>query len=108
MKKQTDTPLIIENIKDPKSLGLGIKRLRKIAGLSQIELAKKTGMIQATISGLENGRGTIESFFKVIQVLRINLCLSNTSLESLRPSSSTKARSVWEKLKKVERTKSEL
>lgn len=105
MKKQTQIPLTIENIKDPKSLGLSIKRLRKANGLSQIELAKKTGMIQATISGLENGRGTIESFFKIIQVLKINLCLSNSSLESLRPANQTKARSVWEKLKKLENTK---
>jgi len=107
MKQEPRKSITIENIKDAKTLGIAIRRLRKANNLSQSDLAKKTEMIQATISGLENGRGTIESFFKIIQILKINLCLSNSSFESKKPAKQTKARSVWEKLKRIENSKDE-
>lgn len=69
--------IVIENINTPKTLGVALKRLRKNSGISQDRLASLLNMRQATISDLENGRGTLESLFKVIQALKINLGLSN-------------------------------
>jgi HTH-type transcriptional regulator/antitoxin HipB len=67
----------VENIKTAKLLGVAIKRIRKQKGLSQEDVAQKMNMRQATISAIENGKGTIESLFKVIQVLQVNLILSD-------------------------------
>ena len=65
------------NLGDKNShLGLAIKRIRKKKGLSQTDLANKMGMRQPTISDIENGRGTLDSFLKIIQALNINLSLS--------------------------------
>ena len=68
--------LTIENINTAKTLAVAIKRHRKHAGMTQKELADVVSMRQATISDLENGRGTLDSFFKVIQVLKLNVVLS--------------------------------
>ena len=40
---------------------MGLKELRKRAGLTQIQLAKQTGIAQTTLSGYENGRYDIHS-----------------------------------------------
>lgn len=69
--------LTIEHINTGAKLGVALKRLRKQAGLTQDELAKMVNMRQATVSDLENGRGTIDSLFKLIQILKLNLVLSN-------------------------------
>lgn len=69
--------LTLENINTSSMLGVALKRHRKQANISQSELAKVVDMRQATISDLENGRGTLDSFFKVIQILKINIVLSN-------------------------------
>jgi transcriptional regulator with XRE-family HTH domain len=71
------TDLTIENINTSSMLGVALKRHRKQVGISQDELAKVVNMRQATISDLENGRGTLDSFFKVIQVLKVNVVFSN-------------------------------
>ena len=71
--------LTIPNIKTAASLGVALKRLRKQQDLGQEELAQMVGIRQATISDIENGRGTLDSFLKIIQVLKINLTLSNRS-----------------------------
>ena len=70
--------LTIENIKTTEQLGLALKRLRKQKGLSQTDLSKLMNMRQPTISDIENGRGTLESFLKIVQALQINLTLTNT------------------------------
>lgn len=72
----------IENIKTTKLLGVALKRFRKNDGMSQQQLAEKTGLRQATISELENGKGTIDSLFKIIQYLDINIALNEKSKES--------------------------
>jgi HTH-type transcriptional regulator / antitoxin HipB len=83
--------MIIDNIKTAKLLGVAIKRMRKQKGLSQNELALKMNMRQATISAIENGKGTIESLFKVIQILQVNFSLSDqTSLQSKKINSKNK------------------
>jgi len=71
--------LLIEHINTPEMLGVAVKRLRKNSGLSQDQVAKLVNIRQATVSDLENGRGTLESLFKVIQALKLNLALSNKS-----------------------------
>jgi len=76
------TDLKIEHIKNPKDIGIALKRLRKNAGLSQSDLSKLINMRQPTISDIENGRGTLDSFFKIIQALSLNLTLSNGSSTS--------------------------
>ncbi len=73
--------ILVENINSSASLGTALKRLRKNSNLSQNELAKILDMRQATISDIENGRGTLDSLFKVIQALKVNLCVSNHSIQ---------------------------
>ncbi|PIP88853.1 MAG: hypothetical protein COV38_10790 [Bdellovibrionales bacterium CG11_big_fil_rev_8_21_14_0_20_38_13] len=84
--------ILIENINTPEILGVALKRLRKNSGMSQDQLANIINMRQATISDIENGRGTLESLFKVIQALKINLSLSNlnTTKERSRDSKARK------------------
>ena len=79
--------LNIANIKTAEQLGLAVKRLRKQKNLSQTDLSKLMNMRQPTISDIENGRGTLESFFKIIQSLQINLSLSNTNKPEARKKS---------------------
>ena len=75
MKKE----LTIENIKTSDKLGVALRRLRKSREMSQSELANMMGMRQSTISDIENGRGTLDSFFKIVQALKVNVALANTS-----------------------------
>ncbi len=75
MKKE----LTIENINTSEKLGVAIKRLRKDRKMSQSELANMMGMRQSTISDIENGGGTLDSFFKIVQALKVNVALANTN-----------------------------
>lgn len=68
--------LIIGHINTPSSLGVALRRIRKKKGLSQKEVAKIFNMRQSTISDIENGRGTLKSFFMIIQALKVNLSLT--------------------------------
>lgn len=70
--------LFIDNIKTPKQFGIALKRMRKHQGLSQSELALKINIRQPTISDVESGKGTMETVFKIIQALGINLILSSS------------------------------
>ncbi len=58
-----------------KGLGRRIQELRKQRKLTLVEVAKKTGIDQATLSRIENGvmTGTLESHMKISDVLGINL-----------------------------------
>lgn len=87
----------IENINTPEMLGVALKRLRKNSGMSQDQLANTINIRQATISDLENGRGTLESLFKVIQALKLNLSLSNLNSTKERDRNS-KARKILDLL----------
>lgn len=71
--------LTIENIKDATSFGIALKRIRKQRKLSQAELARLLNMRQPTVSDIENGRGTLDSVFKLIGALQINLVLSTNN-----------------------------
>jgi HTH-type transcriptional regulator/antitoxin HipB len=78
--------ILIENINTPEMLSVALKRLRKNSGMSQDQLANIINMRQATISDLENGRGTLESLFKVIQALKLILVLSYLNTTKARGS----------------------
>jgi len=58
-----------------KNLGQRIRKLRKEKGLTLVEVSKKTGVAQATLSRIETGSmmGTVESHEKIAEVLGIGL-----------------------------------
>ncbi|MBF0298763.1 MAG: helix-turn-helix transcriptional regulator [Oligoflexia bacterium] len=70
--------LISENINTAEKLGHTIRRIRKQKGISQLELAKQMNIRQPTISDIENGRGTLDSFFKIVQALKVNLAIASS------------------------------
>lgn len=88
-----NSELTIENLKDPIAFGVALKRIRKKKGLSQAELAEKMNMRQPTISDIESGRGTLDSVFKIIQALKINITIS-TSSNLTRQKSTSKISSI--------------
>lgn len=92
--------IIVENINTTALLGVSLKRIRKHKGLSQEAVAKKMGMRQATVSDIENGKGTLESLMKLVQVLQVNLVLSNTSMTQ-RKNSNTKSQKVLSMLEDI-------
>ena len=58
-----------------KGLGERIKNLRKERGITLVEIAKKTGIDQATLSRIENGKmtGTLDSHMKIAEALGMRL-----------------------------------
>ena len=58
-----------------KNLGERIRKIRKEKGLTLVEISKKTGIAQATLSRIETGTmmGTVESHEKVAEVLGLGL-----------------------------------
>lgn len=58
-----------------KGLGERIKKLRKERKVTLVEVAHKTGIDQATLSRIENGKmtGTLESHMKIAEALGIRL-----------------------------------
>tara|TARA_B100000678_G_C18211734_1_gene503654 strand:- start:1720 stop:1989 length:270 start_codon:yes stop_codon:yes gene_type:complete len=72
MIKGVDMSLIARS---PKNLGHAIREARKAAGLSQGELAARSGLWQETISKVENGHaGTkLETVFELLAALDLEL-----------------------------------
>lgn len=64
-----------KNAKLPKLLGKRIQRLRKLAGLTQEELAEKVSVSRAYIGYIEQARNTpsIELLEKIARVLRVDI-----------------------------------
>jgi transcriptional regulator with XRE-family HTH domain len=91
----------IDNINTPKKAGLALKRLRKQQNLSQAELAKMMNMRQPTISDVESGKGTLDSFFKIVQALKLNLELSSSGMLKTKLSGKSKVRTVLSYLDEV-------
>ncbi len=58
-----------------KNLGQRIRKLRKEKGITLVEIAKKTGVAQATLSRIETGTmlGTVESHEKIAEALGTGL-----------------------------------
>ena len=49
-----------ELVRSPKQLGAALRRFRKDRALTQIQLAKRTGLRQSTVSQVENGLETVK------------------------------------------------
>ena len=64
-----------KNVKLPKLLGKRIQKMRKMAGLTQEELAEKVNVSRAYIGYIEQARNTpsLELLEKIAKVLRIDL-----------------------------------
>ena len=58
-----------------KNLGQRIRKLRKEKGITLVEIAKKTGVAQATLSRIETGSmsGTVESHERIAEALGVGL-----------------------------------
>ncbi len=93
----------IPHLTSAQKLGNALKRLRQEQKLSQAELAKKMRMRQPTISAIENGQGgTLQSLFKIIQALRINLSIEGPGAGG--PRTSQKAKDLMEMLDQLDKT----
>jgi HTH-type transcriptional regulator/antitoxin HipB len=64
----------------PESLGAAIKHYRRQAGLTQAELAAKTGLTRIYISKLENGRESdqLRRLLRVLRPLGVRIMLQRT------------------------------
>ena len=91
-----ENEMTIENVNTTALLGVSLKRIRKQKGLSQEAVAKQMGMRQATVSDIESGKGTLDSLMKLIQVLQLNLVISNTSVSLKKNSKTQKMLSMLE------------
>ncbi len=98
---RTEDSLRIDNINTPKKAGLALKRLRKLQNLSQADLAKIMNMRQPTISDVESGKGTLDSFFKIVQALKLNLELSSSRTVKAKLSGKSKVHAVLSYLDEV-------
>jgi transcriptional regulator with XRE-family HTH domain len=98
---KTDDALRIDNINTPKKAGLALKRLRKQQNLSQADLARMMNMRQPTISDVESGKGTLDSFFKIVQALKLNLELSSPGAVKAKLIGKSKVRAMLSYLDEV-------
>jgi transcriptional regulator with XRE-family HTH domain len=64
----------------PASLGAAIKHYRHQAGLSQAELAERTGLHRSYLSALEQGRETeqLRRILRVLKQLGVRMSLERT------------------------------
>ena len=67
-----------------KNLGQRIRKLRKDKGLTLVEISKKTGVAQATLSRIETGTmmGTVESHEKIAEALGVGLAELYSGVDS--------------------------
>ena len=65
-------------IATPAQLSLVLRSVRKSQALSQVETGRRVGLLQKTVSALENHPEsvTIESFFKLLSALELEMQLS--------------------------------
>ncbi len=71
-------------IKSPNQLSISLKNARKEAGLSQVSAAKDFGILQKTISLLENdpSKATIDSLFKLLAAIGYDMVLTPRSTDT--------------------------
>ena len=65
-------------IRSHENMAAAVKRIRRLRGLSQVELSKKTGLTQATISRVENESKKVEigTLFLILTALNTDLVLA--------------------------------
>lgn len=61
-------------------LGLTIRSLREIKGMSRVELAEATGISESYLKKIENGdrRPRLETYHKIMEVLDADVSVRNT------------------------------
>ena len=66
------------HIRDTRQLGVEIHRERKRQNLTQTQLAKKAGLLQKTISAVENGQllTEIRVIFRILMALDLEFTMS--------------------------------
>lgn len=74
--KSTISPMAIRSYGQ---LGNALRRVRKLQSLSQVELAKKAGVTQTTISNLESGKTVAEVSTLILILSALNLDMTLTS-----------------------------
>lgn len=79
MKPKAPSPVV--SIRSSEQFGSAIRRFRKLQGLSQVELAKKAGVTQATVSKMENGSKSaeIETLILLFAALNLEIKVSSRS-----------------------------
>lgn len=75
-------------IRSPEQIAEAIKRIRKLNGMSQVDLAKKSGLTQATISRFENNskKAEIGTLILIFTALNTDLIISPRSSGDVKPS----------------------
>jgi len=67
----------------PKQVGEAVRRRRRSLGMTQKDIAGKTNLRQATISGVEAGEsGTLRTFFDVLTALDMEVVIRPRTKES--------------------------
>ncbi len=88
MKKKTNSEIFLPvTVRSIEQLASSLKRIRKLSGLSQMELAKKSGLTQAAISRIEssnNEKVSLRTLFLVFATLQADLIISPRLKESKR------------------------
>ena len=71
-------------IRSPKQLGAAIRRARQSKGFTQTQVARLSGMRQATISEIESGHSgiTLASLFTLLAALDMELVADSRSGEN--------------------------
>ena len=77
MIKKNDAFSQSARIRSAEQLGAYVRRLRKLRELSQIQLAQKAGLTQATISKVERGnhKSEIETLFLIFSALQMDFVI---------------------------------
>ncbi len=75
--KSAITPVV--SIRSSEQFGNAIRRFRKLQNLSQVELAKKAGVTQATVSKIENGSKSAEIETLILLFAALNLEITVSS-----------------------------
>ena len=70
---------------DPETLSNVIKKHRKAAGLSQIQLAEMAGVGKTVVFDLENGKETVQldTLRKILKVLNIKVQLQSQLMDKI-------------------------
>lgn len=66
-------------VRSEKQLAAAIRRFRKLADMTQGDLANRANKRQATISNLESGSGTLETLFAALSALELEIVVRRRS-----------------------------
>ena len=72
---------------EPKILATVIKKHRKAAGLSQLQLAEMAGVGKTVVFDIEKGKETIQldTLLKIMAVLNIKVQLTSPFMSQIKP-----------------------